>query len=331
MSEFVEFIEKYAILNDDITDNLNEQKDYELFITKEKEIKQKMSDLFCSFNFVFEYSTRKRSVMSIQDIIMTTSNADIDAKLLTNINNAATYDYDVSDLIVDDFNICQKCNVKLKYDNMLKIHNCPMCGATFTSNEIEHDQFYPEQNNVSNLNDTVQNIHSPSEHNRIKHFVSYLEKMMGVEVVTIPTKILDVINEEMLSDGISPNDIFFNYNLLKKYLRRRKLNKWIPNIPKIYKKYTGNNLVPQLTTIEKNQIITMYKDIQGYIIRYLQENKRKNFPTCWYFIRKIVEHLEIPLDVDVFHKIKLDKNTRDLDMIWKYICDKSNIIYIPTI
>ena len=331
MSEFNDFIDSYSDINKSLNDQLINNPCFSDYINTTKKMSREMNKLFNSFDFVHEYSTRKGTMMSIYDILTSKSNTAIDTTLLSKIESSQDQDYDVNDLIVDDYDICQQCSVKLKYNNMLKIHSCPICGISFMNNEIDHTQFYVEQNGVSNLNDTVRSIHSPSEHNRIKHFIGYLDKMMGVEIITIPTKVFDIIDNEMQNDCISSNDIFFNFNLIKKYLRRKKLNKWIPHISKIYKRYTGNNLIDPLTSVEKNKIITMYKEIQSNIIYYLLENKRKNFPTCWYFIRKISEHLNIKLDIDIFHKIKLDKNTRSLDMMWKYICKKINIEFIPTI
>ena len=325
MNEFDDFINNYNEINDKLNNVTNNS---HLMDITENSIK--LAELFDCFELVYEYGIRTKQSMSIFTILAEDTSKSSNDSLLTEIDEISSGGYIIGDLVVNDYDMCTECNVRYKFNNINKLYTCPGCGVGFTTNEFDFTQFYVEHNGISNLNDSIQNVHSPSEHNRIKHFIGYIDKMMGTEIITIPSKVFITIDKELKKDNIQINTIYFNFNLLKKYLKRNKLNKWIAHIAKIYRRYTNRNLINPLTVDERSKIITMYANIQSDVIYYLLGIKRKNFPTCWYFIRKITEHFEISLDVDIFHKIKMDQNTRNLDNIWKYVCQQINIKFIPT-
>jgi len=221
--------------------------------------------------------------------------------------------------------------VRCLYDRVGKIYACPLCGKSFTVDEYDSSQLYSNGGGVSNLTDISPSFHTPSAHNRTNHLIKYLDRMTGVDVTPIPPEVFDCINVELLNDGINVESIYFNSGLIKHYLKSNGLNKWIRYMAKIYKSYTGRNLIQPLTPLDRGRILNMWEGVQKHVTAYMSnDGKRRNFPSCWYFLRKMTEHLGIDIQINIFHVIKKDDNTKKLDTMWKYVCTRMDVPYVPT-
>lgn len=225
--------------------------------------------------------------------------------------------------------------VKCIYNSITKLYTCPVCGSSYISMKQENTQ-YTIEDTLCNLSEAMQNYHVPTSNDRVKQMIGYLNRMMGIDGIIIPQEVYEHIRNKMNHDGISPKSVHFNAYLIRKYLSgRNKLGKWKKHIATIYTFFTGKPLI-SLNIGDRDRILELYEVIQSYVKLYMYNNRtRVNFPPCWYFIRKISEALNINVGIDFFHTIKHDENIKELDKMWKYICDNVRqrgiqIEYIPT-
>jgi len=320
-------------INDTNEPNVNTISKYDEYIinteSRKHVLDEQINKIAKVFSSVYEYSTLGHIQIGMSDIL--SGKRPKSLEILEELDAVYNGGYYVQSLSTENVDICTQCGSKCTYNSINKAYTCPSCGLGFYTSEIDFSQMFGDNSTSVNLVDASQSFHAPSAHDRVKHLVGYLDRIMGVDMVNVPKHVTDIIDREMKRDRITADSAFFNNTLLKKYLKNNGLNAWIKYTAKIYREYTGRNMITPLTDQERGSIIEMWTIILRHVTTYMVlYSDRKNFPSAWYFLRKITEHLNIDIQIDQFHKIKLDNNTTKLDTIWKYVCNKIGIQFVPT-
>ena len=185
----------------------------------------------------------------------------------------------INDYLLQDINICKKCNIKLymKYTNSEII--CESCGYT--------EKIIVNLDNNSYKDPIRESTYFA--YKRINHFNEWLAQFQAKEKTELPNNIYSDIYKE-LNKNIYYNPKDLTYKDVREILKRLKYNKYYEHIPHIISVISGKK-APTLDRKTEEILRSLFKEIQ---IPFQNNcpSSRKNFLSYAYVLHKFCELLE---------------------------------------
>ncbi len=239
--------------------------------------------------------------------------SDIVKLYMINIDNNI-----INNCLIDDINVCKRCNNKLTM-----IYNdselcCDKCGFT------KHVLINIESNSYK---DPIRES-TYFAYKRSNHFNEWLAQFQAKETNDISEDIINNILKELKKDK-SYTTSNINYTLIRNILKKLNYNKYYEHIYHIMYIITGK----KCSTLDRNteeQLRNMFKDIQNPFQKHCPPD-RKNFLSYSYVLHKFCELLELKEFLTCFPYLKSNEKLRQQDAIWKNICKELKWEYIPSI
>ena len=215
----------------------------------------------------------------ISNFIKTESNFDR-TEYLDNYLKIMNKNY-TSHIIYDkNINMCENCNIELVEYKQSGVQICSKCGI---------QKRYIIENDKPSFKDPPPEV-SYFAYKRINHFNECLTQFQGKESTIIPQEIYDKLLIEIKKERIT-NLATLNYEKIRKYLKKLKLNKYYEHIPHILNRINGIP-PPTLSKQLEEKLRLMFKEIQ-IPFREVCPKTRKNFLSYYYILHKFVELLDL--------------------------------------
>lgn len=205
--------------------------------------------------------------------------------------------------------ICNNCNSNMTNSVSEGLSICYTCGTTDKVNL----SMTPEWNAFENY-DFVK----PFSYKRSNHFKEWINQIQGREGTNIPADIITLLLTEIKKERIYDKKLI-NYEKIKEYLKKLKLNKYYEHIPNIIHKLTGNRQLIISNDLEKT-LIDMFNSIQQPFEKHCPKN-RKNFLSYSYTLYKFFQILEMNEYLVYFPLLKSREKLFEQEEIWKRICN----------
>jgi uncharacterized Zn finger protein (UPF0148 family) len=214
--------------------------------------------------------------------------------------------------------ICNKC----KIEKTVHINDgyiiCTSCG--------DSDPILLESDKPV-FKDTIVDVKTCA-YKRSNHLSEILNQFQAKETTEIDDDIYEQIKEELKIQRIYDYKEL-NYNLIKKVLKKLRLNRYYEHINHIINNLNGLPS-PSMKREEEENIKKMFKDIQEPFKKF-RPKKRKNFLNYNYIIHKICELYEYDEFLPYFPLLKSRINLEEQDIVWQKICQYKNYEFIPSI
>jgi predicted amidophosphoribosyltransferase len=224
----------------------------------------------------------------------------------------------INDYLLQDINMCKKCNIKLymKYTNSEII--CEKCGYT--------EKIIVNLDNNSYKDPIRESTYFA--YKRINHFNEWLAQFQAKETTDISEEIYNNILKELKKDK-NFNVLNVSYKLTRDTLKKLGYNKYYEHIPHIINIITGKKN-PILDRNNEEQLRIMFKEIQQPFMNNCPDD-RKNFLSYAYVLHKFCELLELDELLIYFPLLKSREKLQQQDFIWKKICHDLKWQFIPSI
>ena len=205
--------------------------------------------------------------------------------------------------------VCTNCNSSMTNSVSEGLTICYTCGTT----EKLNLSMTPDWNAFENY-DFVK----PFSYKRSNHFKEWINQIQGREGTNIPQDIITVLLSEIKKERIYDKKLI-NYEKIKEYLKKLKLNKYYEHIPNIIHKITGNRQLIISNDLEKT-LIDMFNSIQQPFEKHCPKN-RKNFLSYSYTLYKFFQILNMNEYLIYFPLLKSREKLFEQEEIWKRICN----------
>ena len=219
-------------------------------------------------------------------------------------------------LLIEDYNLCKKCN-----GEFIKVEN----EGVFICNKCGKQKKYLIRNEIPSYKDPPKEVCFYA-YKRINHFREILAQFQAKETTTIPNEILIAIKNQIKKERIELKDL--NNKKAKEILKKLGYNKYYEHIPFIKDKL---GIKPPIMSQElENKLCSLFMDIQKPYANNCP-NYRVNFLNYYYVLYKICELLQEEQFLNYFPMLKDPLKRMEQDEIWKKICHDLKWEYIPTI
>lgn len=224
--------------------------------------------------------------------------------------------------------ICCNC-----YSNDIRIQTtegtaiCGACGIV----QYQVDQSYsscfqqscgpPSTTHIQRPN--VARTHTSCFHKRKNHFKYWLCRIQGKETNKVTNCVITRVQEDLTVHHELPA-----YETIRAALRRLKLVRFYNNTYYIQKHLTGYALL-DLTRGQEQKLVTMFVQIQQPFAKHARN--RVNMLYYSYLIRKFAEVLGWNEVASSLPALKSNSKTRQLDCIWKQICQELHLPFIRSV
>ena len=216
--------------------------------------------------------------------------------------------------------LCEKC----KDEMILDLHNgllvCRICGESQTI-LVESD--------IPNYKEECNDTKTYVAYKTMNHFNEWLNKIQGKEVIELSEEVCDKIKKEINKYNLNGNPQNITPQNMREILSKLGLNKYYDDIPYIIFKTTGKE-PPQIARDKEEKLRQMFREVQEPFKIY-KPNVRKNLISYSYIIYKLCELIELDYILQFIHLLKSDQKIKDMDVIWKKICNHLNWEFIPSI
>jgi hypothetical protein len=216
--------------------------------------------------------------------------------------------------------MCNACNKEM----ILDLHNglmvCHTCGESYTILVESDIPNYKEE-----CNDTKVYV----AYKTMNHFNEWLNKIQGKEVIDLTDTVCDQIKKEINKYDLKGNPQNITPYYMREILRKLSLNKYYDDIPYIIFK-TTNKAPPQLQREQEEKLRLMFREVQEPFKIY-KPNVRKNLISYSYIIYKLCELIELDYILPFINLLKSDQKIKDMDIIWKKICNHLNWEFIASV
>lgn len=169
----------------------------------------------------------------------------------------------------------------------------------------------------------VARTHTSCFHKRKNHFKYWLCRIQGKETSKVTHDVIDHVRVDLALHHELPA-----YETIRAALRRLKLVKFYNNTYYIQKRLTGYALL-DLTRGQEQKLITMFVQIQQPFAKHACN--RVNMLYYSYLIRKFAEVLGWIDVANCLPALKSNKKTRQLDSVWKHICQELQLPFIRSV
>lgn len=248
--------------------------------------------------------------------------ADERLALLTQIpekyTRALRYVINIEQTTQIDYEMCDKCEIKMQFYHDLSEFRCPQCGIIEPyMGGITYDIANTEKTKTTN--------------NSHRHFLYWITHIQGCENMQISTEELDLIKSKL------PQTRKVTYKTMRACLKDVKLTKYNANIPSLMYKITKIEPV-RLTSAELQDIEYKFDVITKIYDADIRCKDQKNRPFNPYIIYKICEHKfannAAKKRILQYIHIQSAETVMRHDKIFKKICEKLppelGIKYKPT-
>lgn len=214
--------------------------------------------------------------------------------------------------------LCPKCKIEKTLFKSDGYYICSQCGDS----ELIHIDI--DKPNFKDINFEIR----PCAYKRSNHLSEILNQFQAKESTEISKELYDKIKAELTIQRYT-NYKKLNHSIIKKILKKLKLNKYYEHIYHIINNLSG--LPPPNMTIEQEENIKkLFKEIQKPFSVY-RPKKRKNFLNYNYIIHKICQLLNYNEFLPHFPLLKSRSNLEEQDIVWKNICNYKKYKFIPSI
>lgn len=210
---------------------------------------------------------------------------------------------------------CQNCNIEKTLIQSEGMYVCKSCG------EVEQIIIESE---IPNHKD-ITNDKTRMPYKRHNHLQEWLNMFQAKETADIPEEIYDKIKFELSKMKVTIKTLTTqkyakSYLLIKEILKSVHETDYYYHIPYILSSIT-NRPPPTLSRDIEEKIKIMFRDVQQPFERHCPTD-RKNFLNYGYFLRKILEILEMYDYAECFPYLKSREKLRQADEIWQKICEE---------
>lgn len=159
------------------------------------------------------------------------------------------------------------------------------------------------------------------------HFATWLVHLQGRENTEVPATIINSVMQKLYEDRVK--DVrFIQWVTVRKALESLKLSKYYKHVTQIYVKITNNarpHLSPQIEVLLNQQF--------SAVLNAFQTNKgeRSNMISYPFIIYKLFELNGCHEFCKFLSLLKGNDKIAKTDMLWKEICEKIGLQFIPTI
>jgi len=216
--------------------------------------------------------------------------------------------------------MCTTCNKEMILDlhnGSMVCHSCGYCYTILVESDIPN---YKEE-----CNDTKVYV----AYKTMNHFNEWLNKIQGKEVIDLSDTVCEQIKKEINKYDLKGNPQNITPYYMREILRKLSLNKYYDDIPYIIFK-TTNKAPPQLQREQEEKLRLMFREVQEPFKIY-KPNMRKNLISYSYIIYKLCELIELDYILPFIHLLKSDQKIKDMDIIWKKICNHLNWEFITSV
>lgn len=215
-------------------------------------------------------------------------------------------------------NMCPHCNIERKIMYSEGLHLCTRCGVA--------EQVIMESEKPSFRDPVPEN--SYFAYRRINHMKEWIQMFQAKETTVIPQDVYDMIIIEIKKERIN-NLATLNHDILRRILKKLRLNKYYEHIPQIINKL--NKLPPPIISREiEEKLCAMFMEIQP-AFKKCCPSSRKNFLSYSYTLHKMTELLDLPQFSKCFNLLKSREKLKQQDRIWKCICEQLGYEFYPSI
>jgi len=218
----------------------------------------------------------------------------------------------------NNINKCSNCDIEMTINLSNGVQVCNTCGI--------QNRILIESNKPS-FKDPPPEV-SYFAYKRMNHFNECLAQFQGKESTIVPQEVYDSLLLEIKKERIT-NLAKLNYQKIREYLKKLKLNKYYEHIPHILNRINGIP-PPILSKKLEKKLRLMFKEIQ-IPFREVCPKHRKNFLSYFYILHKFVELLELDEFKYYFPLLKDKTKLYQTDVIWKGICKKLGWEFIKSI
>jgi ribosomal protein L37AE/L43A len=218
-----------------------------------------------------------------------------------------------------DNDYCKNCgSIDFYNDQTHGCYICSKCAHTFRG-EVHYTPTY----------DHKLSLGKPSPgYDRVSHFVETIARLEGTEKLLVPAEVIEKVRKkyfELRIDPIEKPHLVTN-STTRELLKQIRYSKYLSNTTQIISRLTN---IPSIRFSEeqKQNLIDMFNEIQKPFQKF--KGRRTNFPSYSYTLYKLCQLLEYD---DFLEKLKLLQHDklRDLDIIWKKICEEVDYEYHET-
>lgn len=216
--------------------------------------------------------------------------------------------------------ICSNCHTKDSLILRDGRRECIECGIV--------DYNVTETNKPSYKDKSSDKVYSFS-YKRINHFNEWINHVQGIEVTNIPKNVFDQLNNEIKKERIVDRRRKITQQKVRSYLKKLGLNNYYDHIPYITEQLGGER-PPKIPPHIEDTLRRMFIEISSWFASYCPTSRR-NFPRYTYVIYKCCELINYREILPYLPLLKTKARLRYMDEIWKNVCKKLGLPFIPTI
>ena len=165
-----------------------------------------------------------------------------------------------------------------------------------------------------------------TQYKRENHFNDWLTQIQAKESISVPEHVYDQLRSHIKKSRTKRK---LSATAVRSLMREIGLNKYYEHIPRIIHRLHGT-IPPNIDQKTEERLRIMFKKIQGPFEKY-SPNKRKNFLSYAFVLRKFVSLLQLDHLKKHFPLLKSRAKLYQQDKVWKKICKDLNWHYEQSI
>jgi hypothetical protein len=199
--------------------------------------------------------------------------------------------------------VCESCGLSKQY------MECGMRGISYDE-EVSRD------------------TKSQFSYKRLTHLNQWIDALQAKENTTIPEDVIEAVRNEFKKHRLtSKSDI--TPGRVKMFLKKLNLSRWYEHTHIIVASINGAPAVRLPQDLEE-RLRAMFLQLQHPFEKH-RPSKRKNFLHYGYTLFKMCQLVGADEYLHLFPQLKSAEKTRDMDKIWKKICEELHWEYIGTV
>ena len=240
------------------------------------------------------------------------------------------------DSVINEYNRITGSNI-IKLQSYTKYNICSNCNSTDIFKDSESyvcidcgvvNSTFLEQADLSYKELQERDYQSTFAYKRINHFKEWLNQIQAKENTSIPDNVITTLKEEIVKERIEDLSML-NKELIKKYLKKHKLNKYCEHAQHLVSVLNGITPLQMSEDLEQT-LINMFTTIQEPFEKH-KPAKRKNFLHYGYVLYKFCELLGKDEYLQYFTLLKNREKLYEHDIVWSKICEELNYQFIKTV
>lgn len=233
------------------------------------------------------------------------------------------YVKNIKETHIKDILTCIECEGKMVVDEKKGSAICTECGFS---------KRYQDDSQLNNWSDEAGPVNQFA-YKRINHFGDWLARLQAKESTIVPQDVIDKLLLELNKARIKDTSQI-THNLIKRLLKKLRLNKYYDNITNIITNICGKK-APKMSRELEEKLKVMFNKIQ----RPFEKHKlpgRTNFLSYSFVLHKMCQLIgeKDPSVLEFLQWFPLLKSREKLflqDKVWKKICEELDWHYYPSI